>query len=183
MNTRAIWAAVLLLSLTAALPAVAEHHESKPGAFAKNVTFTGDRAVQLAEAIPADDYGWRPMEGVHSVAEAMMHMAGANYFFAVQMGTPVPDGVDTQAIGKITDKNECVKVLKASLEHLGKAFDSVADPSKEMEIFGEPGTVMDMMLIAAGHVHQHYGQLIAYARSNEVVPPWSQPVDEGDGEG
>ncbi len=31
-----------------------------------------------------------------------------------------------------------------------------------------------MMLIAIGHAHEHFAQWIAYARSNEVVPPWSK---------
>ena len=78
---------------------------------------------------------------------------------------------------KVSDKAECVKILKASAEHLAMAFDAVADSSAAMDIFGRPGTVEDMMLISIGHVHEHFGQLIAYARSNQVVPPWSQPQD------
>jgi hypothetical protein len=31
-----------------------------------------------------------------------------------------------------------------------------------------------MWLITATHLHEHLGQLIAYARSNAVTPPWSQ---------
>ncbi len=30
-------------------------------------------------------------------------------------------------------------------------------------------------MIVSGHAHEHLGQAIAYARSNGVVPPWSQP--------
>ena len=55
-----------------------------------------------------------------------------------------------------------------------RRFDSVEDPKAAITIFGNPGTVEDMMLMAIGHVHEHFGQLIAYARSNEVVPPWSK---------
>jgi hypothetical protein len=28
--------------------------------------------------------------------------------------------------------------------------------------------------MTATHLHEHLGQLIAYARSNGVTPPWSQ---------
>ena len=34
----------------------------------------------LAEAIPAADYDWRPMEGTSSVAEVFMHIARYNYY-------------------------------------------------------------------------------------------------------
>jgi uncharacterized damage-inducible protein DinB len=163
----------LALALVAALPALAEDMAEEPGAYARNLGTTGDRVVQLAEAIPQEDYDWRPMEGVRSVSEAVMHIAGANYFFASQLGTAVPEGVETQGMEEITDKAACIKALEESNAHLAKAFDAVADPMAAKEIFGNPGTVEDMMLIAIGHVHEHFGQLIAYARSNGVAPPWS----------
>jgi hypothetical protein len=30
------------------------------------------------------------------------------------------------------------------------------------------------MLLTVTHLHEHLGQAIAYARSNNVVPPWSR---------
>lgn len=173
-QTLALCAGLALLSIAAA-PSLAEH----PGAasFANNLDFVGGRAVQLAEAIPADDYGWRPMEGVRTVSEAIMHMASASYFFAGRFGVEKPEGVDTENMESITDKAEVVAALKASLEHLSGAMRAIESPSAEADVFGRKGTVEDLMLIGVGHVHEHFGQLIAYARSNEVVPPWSQ----GDG--
>jgi hypothetical protein len=29
-------------------------------------------------------------------------------------------------------------------------------------------------LYATTHLHEHLGQMIAYARSNKIVPPWSK---------
>jgi len=145
-----------------------------PAAYARNLSFVGDRLVQLAEAIPEEAYGWRPMEGVRSTSEVIMHVASSAYFFGKRLGTDVPEGVDPSGMEKITAKADVVAALKASLEHLKKAFEGVADPRAETQIFGNPGTVEDMMLVAIGHVHEHFGQLIAYARSNQVVPPWSR---------
>ena len=178
MNSKRITVCLVLgLLVAAGMPALAEDNEAEPGSYAKNLNFVGGRAVELADAIPAESYGWRPMEGVRTVSEAIMHMAGANYFFAGRLGTPPPEGVDMENMEKVSDKAECVKILKASAEHLAMAFDAVADSSAAMDIFGRPGTVEDMMLVSIGHVHEHFGQLIAYARSNQVVPPWSQPQD------
>jgi hypothetical protein len=36
--------------------------------------------VALAEAIPADKYGWRPAPGVRSTSEVFMHIALANFY-------------------------------------------------------------------------------------------------------
>ena len=171
-RTKYLTGVAVAVALLAGVPAFAE--DGPGAAYARNLEFVGGRAVQLVEAIPADKMDWRPMEGVRSVSEAAMHMAGANYFFAGQMGLAVPEGVDPRGMEQITDKAEVVATLKASMEHLDKAFKGVEDASKEMDIFGNPGTLEDMMMVAIGHAHEHFGQLIAYARSNEIAPPWSQ---------
>jgi uncharacterized damage-inducible protein DinB len=165
-------AVALTVAMLAGSPLLAD---GEPGAaYERNLTFVGGRAVDLVEAMPADAMGWRPAEGVRSVSEAAMHMASANYFFAGQLGTPAPEGVDPGAMEAITDQAKVVATLRASLEHMGTAFLAVENPQKEMEIFGRPGTAEDMMMIAIGHVHEHLGQLIAYARSTDVTPPWSE---------
>ena len=173
-TTRIAAVCALALLLTPTLPALAGSDS-----YTRNLAFVGERTVQLVEAIPEENFGWRPMEGVRSVSEAAMHMASANYFFGGRLGTAAPEGIDTENMEKITAKAEVVAALKASLDHMSKAFAAVEDSSAEMDIFGREGTVEGMMLIAIGHVHEHFGQLIAYARSNEVVPPWSQPQEDG----
>ena len=39
---------------------------------------------------------------------------------------------------------------------------------------GRPTTVGAVWVEAVVHLHEHLGQSIAYARVNEVVPPWSR---------
>ena len=174
-RTSSACALACALALAVAVPPATAEEEAPdgPGAYGRNLEFVGGRAVQLAEAIPAEAYGWRPMEGVRSVSEAIMHMASANYFFAGRMGVAAPEGLDVQGMESITDKAECVKALEASNAQLAKAFAGIGNTGEAMEIFGRPGTMEDMMLIAIGHVHEHFGQLIAYARANQIAPPWS----------
>ena len=40
-------------------------------------------------------------------------------------------------------------------------------------MFGQTFTVQQTWILATTHVHEHLGQMIAYARSNGVKPPWS----------
>jgi hypothetical protein len=35
-------------------------------------------------------------------------------------------------------------------------------------------SLYDFALMISGDMHEHLGQLIAYARMNNVVPPWSK---------
>lgn len=170
---------VLVLS-AAALLASAPLAAQAPGFKAEvlvSMDATAKKIVDLAAAMPADSFGWRPMEGVRSVSETYMHIASANYFFAGMFGLKTPEGVDARALEKtVTSKAEVVEVLKKSIAHQRKAVEGLSDEelSQPMKLFGRDSSKTGALLSAAGHLNEHLGQAIAYARSNKVVPPWSK---------
>jgi len=41
-------------------------------------------------------------------------------------------------------------------------------------MFGQKSTNRRLWITTTTHLHEHLGQLIAYARSNNVTPPWSK---------
>jgi uncharacterized damage-inducible protein DinB len=132
--------------------------------------------LSLAEAMPADKYGWRPAEGVRSVGEVYMHVAAGNYFLPTFWGVKPAAGVDPRGFEKEGgDKAKTIATLKQSFDHLRQAIDrlSDADLTKPINFFGQETTVSFAVLQAVVHDHEHLGQEIAYARSNSVVPPWS----------
>lgn len=134
------------------------------------------QVVQLAEAFSEDQYDWRPSEGVSSVGEALLHVAGANYFLAMKMGFPPPDDIDMMAIGKITGKDNIIAALKKSNEFVLSKIMMVEndDLSTEVDFGFAKMNKMGGLLAMMEHNGEHKGQLIAYARSNGVVPPWSK---------
>jgi uncharacterized damage-inducible protein DinB len=170
----------LLPLLVLAAPAIAQEGAGDDGldasmtALLRNIDGTGKKLVSLAEAIPADKYAWRPSEGVRSTSEVFMHVASAHYFFAGMLGVDTPEGIDPQKLEEITDKDKVVEILKASLVHIDGALRGVEDMGAPMKVFGQDASVADLVYIALGHLHEHLGQAIAYARSNEIKPPWSR---------
>lgn len=42
------------------------------------------------------------------------------------------------------------------------------------KLFGGDHTIIETSLIMSGDLHEHLGQLIAYARMNGIKPPWSK---------
>ncbi|MEL6304116.1 MAG: DinB family protein [Bacteroidota bacterium] len=134
------------------------------------------QVMQLAEAFSEEQYDWRPMEGVNSVGEALLHVAGGNYFIASKMGFAPPEDVDMMNLGKITGKENVIAALKKSNEFvLGKI--EMVDSSKlgeEVDFGFAKMSRLAGLLVIMEHNGEHKGQLIAYARSNGVVPPWSQ---------
>ncbi len=148
---------------------------------AGNLVYTSGQVMQLAEAIPADNYSWTPEEGVRSVSGVLTHIVSANYFFGSMLGGTVPEGVNLQTIEQdLTEKEEIAAALKSSYDVLIGAIKNLDDAKlgdKVTTPFGE-FTVMGLSLIGLGHAHEHLGQLIAYARNNGVTPPWSKGSGE-----
>ena len=133
------------------------------------------KIVDLASAVPADKYSWRPAPGVRSISEVYMHIAGGNYLLASFTGMK-PPGYDTRSLEKITDKDRVLVELKKSFDHLRTAALSASDSDldKSIKMFGNDTTERAAFLTALNHLHEHLGQSIAYARINGVVPPWSK---------
>jgi uncharacterized damage-inducible protein DinB len=176
-------AAILcFVAATAAAPAAAGEPTAAPASagaalradWRGNYDFTVDRIRQLAGAVPADKYGWRPAEGVRSVGEVVGHVAVGNYYLTSFLGAPMPPGI-TMESEKEPDPAKLRALLDASVEHVHKVVDGLsdADLDKTVEAFGQKMSQRALLLITLGHVHEHLGQLIAYARANGVVPPWS----------
>jgi uncharacterized damage-inducible protein DinB len=155
--------------------------EMKPAAgvrgdIVKSIDDAQKKLISLAEAMPADKYGWRPGEGVRSVGEVFAHVSGANFFFPTMWGGKIPAGVDPRGFEKEGgDKAKTLATLKSSFDNVRQAIDALpdADLDRTVKIFDHEGTVREVVLIVATHAHEHLGQAIAYARSNGVTPPWS----------
>lgn len=140
---------------------------------AANIEAVEGKLVQLAEAIPQAKYDWAPSEGVRSVSQVLMHIASANHFFASRMGGDKPPAEAREWEKTTATQKDAVMRLKASFTVIKDAV-KAADLSKATKVFGRDGTFGDFGLVAVGHCHEHLGQLIAYARSNGVTPPWSE---------
>ena len=139
--------------------------------------------LELAEAMPADKYGWRQGEGVRSFSQVLMHVAAGNYVGSASLGTAVPAGVDPRKLEETTDKAAAIATLRASIEHFKGAVAAVSDADlvTPVKLFGMDLNKRRVMLLMQGHGHEHLGQAIAYARVAGVVPPWSQPQPKSGG--
>ena len=48
------------------------------------------------------------------------------------------------------------------------------DKQKTVKFLGHDATCEGILLRALAHANEHLGQMIAYARMNGIVPPWSK---------
>src|SRR5215831_15019272 len=123
------------------------------------------KILDLAEAVPSGKYSWRPEEGVRSISEVYVHIAGANYFFPTFAGVKAPEGMmNADNEKKITDKKDVIDYVKKSFAYIRQVVTSTsdADLAKSTKMFGQETTIQNVYFTCANHMHEHLGQSIAY---------------------
>ena len=133
--------------------------------------------IALAEATPAQKFAWRPAAGVRSVSEVYMHIAIANFYLLSVTGPTMPADLKPREMEKgVTTKADVISWLKRSLEAVKTAHAGAKpeDLQRKVKVFDRDATVDGMYLRIIVHANEHMGQLIAYARMNGIVPPWSK---------
>ena len=167
------------LTLHAQSPAMVAANEGIWQGYDGEWRYTSRLLVSMAEAIPADKYGWRPAPGVRSVSEVLLHVAQSNFYLLSVTGPKMPHELERDDAEKaIVSKPEVVGYLRRSLDAVAKARAALKpdDLQRKVVIEGETVNVGGMYLRIICHDNEHMGQLIAYARMNGVVPPWSAGV-------
>jgi hypothetical protein len=170
----------------AAAPAGAQDAVSKDTAAAIKASFVNDldslraKFVGLAEAFPQDKYTWRPMDGVRSVSEVLMLAAMEGYAFIptsfgaknADLGSPE----DRAKLRTLSDKAQVIEHLNKGFAHAKKELEALdaSTLTGKRKVMGRDAAVTEIALGIGGDLHEHLGQLIAYARMNHIVPPWSK---------
>ncbi|HEY3975080.1 MAG TPA: DinB family protein [Candidatus Sulfotelmatobacter sp.] len=132
--------------------------------------------LELANAVPADKLTWRPAPDARSFAEVFLHVAGERYGIMGMMGAERPAGFDGKALEKsTTDRAQIVAELNKSWEFTKTAINGMsnADFAKLLPKLGPQANAGDVVYILVADAHEHLGQIVAYARENGVVPPWT----------
>lgn len=133
--------------------------------------------IALAEATPADKFAWRPADGVRSTSEIYMHIALANFYLLSVTGPKMPAEIKSVEMEKtVAGKVDVIDWLKRSLAAVKTAHSSVTpdDLQRKVKVNGRNSTVDGMYLRLIVHANENMGQLVAYARMNGNVPPWSK---------
>jgi hypothetical protein len=158
--------------------AAAEAATQLKTAFLADLDVMRGKFIGLAEAFPPETYTWRPVDGVRSVSEVLMLIASEGYGFAPTSlgGESALSREESGALSAVTDKAQVIDHLTEGFAHAQVELESI-DPSTLVggrEVFGRQRGTPEIVLLVAGDMHEHLGQLIAYARMNQIVPPWSR---------
>jgi len=172
------------LALACALPAAAQS-ASVMSDLSGDVAETEKKFIALAKAIPAEKYDWRPAPGIRSIGEVIRHVASDNYLIPAALGHAADPSTgikadDYKTAGafekKTATKDQTVADLEKSFASLKQNMQATTAASlgNPVKLFGQSFTTQKVWVLGTTHMHEHLGQLIAYARMNGVKPPWSQ---------
>jgi len=149
---------------------------AQPGfqsAYASDADRLSTKFVGLATAMTGK-YDWKPAQGVRSVGEVFNLIVMENGMLTrVITGAAAPSGPRPEPI---TDPAKLQAALKSSYADLQKAISGLSDSdlSAPVKLFGRDMTKQGAIMMLLSDQHEHLGQSIAYARMNNVVPPWSK---------
>ena len=139
--------------------------------------------VPLAEAMPADKYGFAPthgeFKGVRTFGQQIGHVAAVMYMVSASvLGEKSPGGSDENGPASLKSKDDYVKYLKDAIAYSHKAMRSLSAVNlTEMvkSAFGDDQVPrVSMATVVAWHSFDHYGQMVEYARMNGIIPPASR---------
>lgn len=133
------------------------------------------KLIGLANAIPADKFSWRPNADVRSVSEVFVHVAMENIEIPPMAGAAKSTTTVAENSEKtVTSKAAVIDLLTRSFAYAKQA--TMALPDAQMDAsanyFGTAMSKRGVFIALAVHGHEHLGQMIAYARSNGIKPPW-----------
>jgi uncharacterized damage-inducible protein DinB len=154
---------------------------------------------ELAEAFPANRYGWRPADRTRTVSEILVHISAGNLTLLGMVGIEAAPDVYGQLEGEVVprmmamlarndrlekdiqDKAAVIALLERSLAAARTAFSEV--PEAELErmdtFFGQRTTVRRVYMRGLTHMHEHMGQLVAYMRVMGMPAPWPDWRESG----
>ena len=135
------------------------------------------RVIALAGTMPPASYAWRPESAAMPVGQVYGHIARYNYYYlASAMGVAAPSDIKLDTLEAMRDKAQLVQLLRRSADHVRSAVGNMSEQELQRPtvLYGRSVPRWAVLLQLVTHMNEHLGQSIAYARSNEVVPPWSR---------
>jgi hypothetical protein len=184
MNMRLLHSLFALALCAAALraadaPTAAKVFESQLGGMEREF-------VPLVEAMPADKFNFAPtagaFKGVRTFGAQAKHVSFVLYQISSAIlgeKNPSAGGPDENGPASLQSKEEIVKYVKDAFAYAHKAVATLTSENllgETTDPFNPKGrrARLDSAAILISHSFDHYGQMVEYARMNNVIPPASR---------
>jgi len=167
INRAAVAFAVLIpLSVFAADGRATEANSA--GEYAKHFDALAKLSVAVAEAMPPEQYGFRPHPESMSFGELMAHIATTNYQFCAGL-----KDAEAPALPSPAAKDEVVRFLSDSFEYCSGVIPKLTEAELAKAHNSPDGWLPGREVLLAMYIHvaHHRGQAEIYLRDNGIRPP------------
>jgi uncharacterized damage-inducible protein DinB len=125
-------------------------------------------SVAVAEAMPPDQYGFRPHPESMTFAELMSHIATTNYQFCAGLKDSEPPALPSAA-----DKDAVIKFLSDSFDYCSSIIPKLSDEQLAKAHNSPDGRLPGREVLLAMYIHvaHHRGQAEIYLRDKGIRPP------------
>jgi hypothetical protein len=140
-----------------------------------------EKFMALAKVVPANKLGWRPMEGTRSFHDVFAHVAAEGNTETAMFGGKQPAGAladfdaEEARLGKLPD-DQLIAVMDKAMQSLSATLAGLSLDRMNTSItyYGQPTLPRIATTYTLNDLHEHLGQLVSYARMNQILPPWSK---------
>lgn len=138
------------------------------GEYAKHFRALTKLSVAVAEAMPAERYGFRPHPDSMTFGELMSHIAATNYQFCAGLKDSDPPDFSSP-----TGKDEVIKLLRDSFDYCSTIIPGLTEEQLSQVHNSPDGRLPGREVLLAMYIHvaHHRGQAEIYLRDNGIKPP------------
>ena len=170
----------LVFAALAVVPSFAQ--PAAPGGISDSIRKDWDAAKknirESADQMPADGYGFKPVETVRTFGQVLAHVAGVNYVYCGAAAGDKTERSEDAIEKSATTKDALVKALGESIAYCDKVYAALTDASAVQQVTlpfgGGQGARVSLLLGNTTHNNEHYGNLVTYFRVKGMVPPSSK---------
>jgi hypothetical protein len=124
------------------------------------------------------------MEGSRSFHQVFAHVAAEGNLESAMFGAKLPAGsvanfdAEETRLGKLPDE-QLIAAMDRSLQLLSATVGGLALDKMNTSItyYEQPTLPRVAAMYTLNDLHEHLGQLVSYARMQQIVPPWSKKTE------
>ncbi|MBZ5689244.1 MAG: DinB family protein [Acidobacteriia bacterium] len=166
IRTAAVLIVLLVLSVSSSNAASAQANAA--GEHSKHFDALSKLSVAVAQAMPPEQYAFRPHSESMTFGELISHIASTNYQFCAGL-----KDADTPTLPSPADKDATVKFLSDSFDYCASVIPSLTDEQLNKAHNSPDGRLPGREILLAMYIHvaHHRGQAEIYLRDKGIRPP------------
>lgn len=140
------------------------------GEYAQHFDALTKLSIAVAQAMPADQYSFKPHPESMTFGELIVHIANTNYYFCAGLKDTDPPSA---ASSSPTEKDAVIKFLSEAFEYCSAIISGLSEQQLNAVHSSPDGRLPGRHVLLAMYVHvaHHRGQAEIYLRDRGIKPP------------